>query len=111
MRGGKPAQCREVCHEWHLGVTEGLKQESDRARFAFGRKFSLQQGMVVEGTHRAIWKEKEAPLSTPGRLAGPPAAHSRFCGNPPPLPFIQAENPLGAGRPLLPGGEREGSMC
>lgn len=52
-----------------------------------GLHLERKQGVVVEGTDRAIWKETEAPLSTPGRLAGPPAAHNRFCGNPPPCPL------------------------
>lgn len=102
VAGGEPARCTSH-HGWLLGDLEGLKQESDGARLAFGRGnsgCSRKSGGVVQ----------QGDLEGDGGSSFHPMAANWGQGGPLPLAFVCSENPPRPGRPLLQEEEHEGGM-
>lgn len=94
------------------GAMEGLKQDSDRARFAFGKEVlaAAGSGDGVDCQGDLEGDRASSPISTLGDLAGFELLTTGSLGIPYACPLSRQKTLQEPGRPLLPEEEREGSV-
>lgn len=91
---------------------EGLKQDSDRARFAFGKEVlaAAGSGDGVDYQGDLEGDRSSSPISTLGYLAGLELLTTGSLGIPYPCPLSRQKTLQEPGSPLLLKEEREGSI-